>query len=49
MQTVAMTDLPIIPIINRSHTSVYSKRLAHFTEDVEGVFGTFASVSRSPK
>ena len=49
MQTVAMTDLPIIPIINRSHTSVYSKRLAHFTEDVEGVFGTFASVSRAPK
>ena len=49
MQTVAMTDLPIIPIINRSHTSVYSKRLAHFTEDVEGVFGTFASVSRTPK
>ena len=49
MQTVAMTDLPIIPIINRSHTSVYNKRLDHFTEDVEGVFGTFAAVSRAPK
>ena len=49
MQTVAMTDLPIIPIINRSHTSVYNKRLAHFTDDVEGVFGTFAAVSRAPK
>ncbi|MCE9659072.1 MAG: ABC transporter substrate-binding protein [Burkholderiales bacterium] len=49
MQAVAMTDLPIIPIINRSHTSVYNKRLDHFTEDVEGVFGTFAGVSRAPK
>jgi len=49
MQVLAMTDLPIIPIINRSHTSVYSKRLAHFTDDVEGVFGTFAAVSRAPK
>ncbi len=49
VQAVAMTDLPIIPIINRSHTSVYNKRLAHFTDDVEGVFGTFASVSRAPK
>jgi peptide/nickel transport system substrate-binding protein len=49
MQVLAMTDLPIIPIINRSHTSVYSKRLAHFTEDVEGVFGSFAAVSRAAK
>ncbi len=49
MQALAMTDLPIVPIINRSHTSVYSKRLAHFTDDVEGVFGTFAAVSRAPK
>ena len=49
MQTVAMTDLPIIPIINRSHTSVFNKRLAHFTDDVEGVFGTFAALSRTAK
>jgi peptide/nickel transport system substrate-binding protein len=49
MQAVAMTDLPIIPIINRFHTSVYNRRLAHFTEDVEGVFGTFAAVSRTAK
>jgi len=49
MQALAMTDLPIIPIINRSHTSVYNKRLAHFTDDVEGVFGTFAAVTRAPK
>jgi peptide/nickel transport system substrate-binding protein len=49
MQVVAMTDLPIIPIINRSHTSVYNKHLAHFTDDVEGVFGTFAALSRTAK
>jgi peptide/nickel transport system substrate-binding protein len=49
MQAVAMTDLPIIPIINRSHTSVYNKRLTHLTDDVEGVFGTFAALSRVSK
>jgi peptide/nickel transport system substrate-binding protein len=49
MQVLAMTDLPIIPIINRSHTSVYNEHLAHFTDDVEGVFGTFAAVTRTSK
>lgn len=49
MQTLAMTDLPIIPIINRSHTSVYNRRVAGIESDLEGVFGTFAGLTRVRK
>jgi peptide/nickel transport system substrate-binding protein len=47
MQKLAMTDLPIIPIINRSHTSVYNRRVAGVEGDLEGVFGTFAGLTRA--
>ena len=47
MQALAMTDLPIIPIINVDYTTVYNKRVKGFTEDLEGVFGTFANVTSS--
>lgn len=47
MQALAMTDLPIIPIINVDYTTVYNKRVKGFTDDLEGVFGTFANVSLS--
>lgn len=47
MQALAMTDLPIIPIINVDYTTVYNKRVKGFTEDLEGVFGTFANVALS--
>ncbi|RZJ03186.1 MAG: ABC transporter substrate-binding protein, partial [Rubrivivax sp.] len=49
MQQLAMTDLPIIPIINRSHTSVYNRRVAGVQGDLEGVFGTFAGLTRAPR
>jgi len=45
MQVLAMTDLSIIPIINVDYTTVYNKRVKGFTEDLEGVFGTYANVA----
>jgi peptide/nickel transport system substrate-binding protein len=47
MQVLAMTDLPIIPIVDVDYTTVYDKRLKNTTEDVEGVFGTFAKLASS--
>jgi peptide/nickel transport system substrate-binding protein len=47
MQVLAMTDLPIIPIVNVDYTTVYNKRLKGVTDDLEGVFGTFATLGRS--
>ena len=49
MQTLAMTDLPIIPIINRFHTTIYNRRVNHLTDDLEGVFGSFANLSEAAK
>jgi peptide/nickel transport system substrate-binding protein len=45
MQVLAMTDLSIIPIINVDHTTVYNKRVKGLTDDIEGVFATFANIS----
>jgi len=45
MQILAMTDLSIIPIINVDYTTVYNTRVKGFTEDLEGVFGTYANIS----
>lgn len=45
MQVLAMTDLSIIPIINVDYTTVYNKRVKGLTEDLEGVFGTFANIA----
>ncbi|WP_082512547.1 ABC transporter substrate-binding protein [Afipia sp. Root123D2] len=45
MQVLAMTDLSIIPIINVDYTTVYNKRVEGLTDDLEGVFGTYANIS----
>ena len=45
MQVLVMTDLPVIPIVDVDYTTVYNKRLKNATEDVEGVFGTFAKLA----
>jgi peptide/nickel transport system substrate-binding protein len=45
MQVLAMTDLSIIPIINVDHVTVYNKRVKGLTDDIEGVFGTYANIS----
>lgn len=45
MQVLAMTDLSIIPIINVDYTTVYNKRVKGLTDDLEGVFGTYANLS----
>jgi peptide/nickel transport system substrate-binding protein len=47
MQVLAMTDLPIIPVVDVAYTTVYNKRLKNLTDDVEGVFGTFAKLASS--
>ncbi|RAH99250.1 ABC transporter substrate-binding protein [Acuticoccus sediminis] len=45
MQVLAMTELPIIPLLNIDYTTVYNTRVSGITDDLEGVFGSFANVS----
>ncbi|SLN24153.1 ABC transporter substrate-binding protein [Oceanibacterium hippocampi] len=45
MQRKAMTDLPIIPILNEDYVTVYNKRVQNVEGDVAGVYGTFADIS----
>ena len=47
MQRLAMTDLPIIPIVEENFVTIYNKRVRNLEADAEGVFGTFADVSVS--
>ena len=44
MQALAMKDLPIIPILNVSYTTVYNSDVKNLGNDIEGFFGTFANV-----
>jgi peptide/nickel transport system substrate-binding protein len=45
MQALAMTDLPIIPIISVERLTVYSRRVQHLEDSIEGVFSTFADLT----
>lgn len=44
MQVLAMKELSIIPILNIDYTTVYNTRVKGVTDDLEGVFGSFANV-----
>ena len=44
MQRLAMTDLPIIPIVTESFVTIYNKRVQRLEADAEGVLGTSRDV-----
>jgi peptide/nickel transport system substrate-binding protein len=47
MQRLAMTDLPIIPILNENFVTIYNKRVKNIEHDPEGIYGTFANLAPS--
>jgi peptide/nickel transport system substrate-binding protein len=44
MQRLAMTDLPIIPIVNENFVTLYNKRVRNIENDPEGTYGTFSNI-----
>ena len=44
MQVLAMTDLPIIPVVTENFVTIYNRRLQNYEADAEGVYGTFADI-----